>query len=127
MDQLLVLTLIKIILPQDQILAPSTALRIRYGVHIALHIYLPFRVVEVCQLTIVIHVNADFIEGGASAELAEQPIYVHVDSIAALAKQFESFNPRQDPAIEVKKLESHLNDYILHGIIRGYELNEIHF
>lgn len=127
MGHLFVLSFFEIVLSKNEVHASSTTFSVWDRINITFQIDPPLWVVEVCQFTIVINVDTDFVESGTTTELTEEPLDIEINPLTALAKEFESLNSCENPAIEVEQLEAHLDDHILHRVIRSNEFNEINF
>ena len=59
--------------------------------------------------------------------MAEHTLSVHVDRITGGTQKLEPLDTRDQHAVESKKLEAHLDDYILHCVVAGDELDVLNF
>jgi hypothetical protein len=82
------------------------------------------RILEECDLTILIDVDRDLYECVRPAVLAEELLDVEVKPLARTAQKLEALDPGDSAAIQGQQLETHLDDHILHGIVRGDVLDE---
>lgn len=127
MGHLLVLALKKIILSQDEILTTSASFHVRDAVDVTFKVDFPLGVFEIGKLSVGIQIHADLGEMGTAAALAEEALNVHVDLVAALAEELEALYLGQEAAIKVKELETHLDNDVLHSVIRGDEFHVFYF
>ena len=127
MHHLFILTFLKIIFPEYEILTPSATLHFGDGINVTSKVYFPFGVFEIGKFSVCIQIHADFGEMGTSTGVAEETLDVHVDFVTAFAEKFEPLNLGQKTTIQIQKLESHLNNDILHCVIRGDEFDVFYF
>ncbi len=114
----------QLILPQDQAIAHPTALGFRQGILGASQACLPTRILEECDLAILIDVDRDLDECVRPAILAEELLDVKVKPLACAAKKLEALDSGDSTAIQGQQLETHLDDNVLHGIVGGDVLDE---
>ena len=120
---LFVLALFQVIFSQYEVFAASATYSLGNRIYRSFQVYLSFRVVEIGHLAVIIHINWNLGQRGASALVAEHAVGVHVEPIAALAEELEPFNCGDTHSIQVEQLEAHLNYDVLHRKIRSDEFD----
>jgi hypothetical protein len=107
----------QLILSQDQAIAHPTALGLRECILGTSQACLPTRILEECDLAILIDVDRDLDECVRPAVLAEELLDVEVKPLACTTQKLEALDPGDSTAIQGQQLETHLDDHVLHGII----------
>jgi len=107
----------EIVFSEDHIIAATSSLHLRDIILKSLKVDFALWVLKVSKFSTAVHEDWNFREEGATTEFAEESLYIHIYSFAAFAQKFISLDSGQAHTIEVEKLESHLNDDILHGHI----------